>query len=109
MSRLSPRTLGFILAIPVVALLIVVVTVGVANSQTANGKYDTDGDRRIEISNLEQLDAIRHDLNGDGTPDNESGAEAYFAAFPDDGTGAVCVDCNGYELTRPLDFDDAVS
>ena len=41
--------------------LLTAATLGVANSQTANGKYDTDGDGLIEVSNLEQLDAIRYD------------------------------------------------
>ncbi len=31
--------------------------------------YDADNDGLIEICNLKQLDAIRHDLDGDGTPD----------------------------------------
>ena len=41
------------------SLLVLTSTVGVASSQAGNGKYDTDGDRLIEVSNLEQLDAIR--------------------------------------------------
>ena len=31
--------------------------------------YDQDDDGLIEVCNLTQLDAIRHDLNGDGAPD----------------------------------------
>ena len=30
--------------------------------------YDTDGDNLIDITTLAQLDAVRHDLNGDGDP-----------------------------------------
>ena len=33
------------------------------------GDYDLDNDGLIDICNLQQLDAIRHDLNGDGAPD----------------------------------------
>ena len=33
------------------------------------GDYDSDDDGLIEICSLKQLDAIRHDLNGDGVPD----------------------------------------
>ena len=79
---------------------------GVVSSQSANGQFDTDGDGLIEVSSLEQLNAIRYDLNGDGRPDGESGRDAYAAAFP----GTVCnQDCNGYELARSLDFDDPAS
>ena len=34
----------------------------------ANGEYDVDGDRLIEISNLEQLNAVRYDLFGRQRP-----------------------------------------
>ena len=69
-------------------------------------RYDSDVDGLIEVSNLEQLDAIRYDLDGDGKADDDSGVEAYAAAFP----GAVCNNnCNGYELARPLDFAAAGS
>ena len=79
---------------------------GVVSSQSANGQFDTDGDGLIEVSNLEQLNAIRYDLNGDGRPDANSNADAYAAAFP----GTVCnQDCKGYELARSLDFDDPAS
>ena len=92
------------------SLLILTSTVGVANSQGANGKYDADGDRLIEVSNLEQLDAIRYDLDGDGSADIGGDANKYAAAFPTSGKEAVCESaCNGYELTRSLDFDNSVS
>ena len=66
--------------------------------------YDNDADGLIEVTHLEQLDAIRYDLDGDGKADDDSGLDAYAAAYPvSDGT-VVCVDCQGYELSRPLDF-----
>ena len=68
----------------------------------SNGEYDTDGDRLIEISSLEQLDAIRYDLDGDGI----SSDAAYGSAFPISAGEVVCDDCNGYELIRSLDFRD---
>ena len=89
------------------ALLAALATYGIVSSQPANGVYDTDGDGLIEISTLEQLDAIRHDTDGNGRVDNESG-EAYHAAFPVEDGDRVCRQgCNGYELTRSLDFDRA--
>ena len=88
------------------SVFILASTVGVASSQGANGKYDTDGDGLIEISSLEQLDAIRYDLDGDGTPGDDDDASKYDDAFPTSGTETVCGACNGYELTRSLDFDN---
>ena len=71
--------------------------------------YDTDGDGLIEITTLAQLDAVRHDLNGDGVP-AAGGASTYRAAFPDAfleaGAQLRCVlECRGYELMADLDFD----
>ena len=40
-----------------------------AGSQHGNVDYDTDDDGLIEISYLEQLNAIRLDLEGDAKPD----------------------------------------
>ena len=85
----------------VAALVAVSATVGVVLSQSGNGQYDTDGDGLIEVSNLEQLNAIRYDLDGDG----RSSVEAYGNAFPVDGGREVCeTACHGYELDRSLDF-----
>ncbi len=82
-----------------------------ATNGTREPVYDTDGDGLIEIASLAQLDAIRHDLDGDGHPvESESEATAYRAAFPDAFPAAdarlVCTGhCLGYELQEPLDFD----
>ena len=88
-------------------LLILAFTVGIAHSQTPNGEYDADGDRLIEISNLEQLNAVRYDLsNGNGRPDDSDDARAYRAAFPTSAGESVCDRaCRGYELTSSLDFN----
>ena len=91
-------------------LLILAFTVGIAHSQTVNGKYDGDGDRLIEVSSLEQLNAVRYDVNGDGRPDRDSDAVVYALAFPVGGAEAVCDEgCHGYELAGPLDFGEAGS
>ena len=56
-----------------------------------NGRYDRDGDRLIEISNLEQLNAIRYDgaigftgspltIDGDGVPVGDEATAAYSEA-----------------------------
>ena len=67
--------------------------------------HDRDADRLLEVSSLAQLDAIRHDLDGNGTP-SRSGADAYAAAFPGSTAEGWCSKgCRGYELTADLDFD----
>ncbi len=72
--------------------------------------YDDDNDGLIDITTLAQLDAIRHDLDGNGDPAS-GGATAYNTAFPDRNTGSGgrmgCPSgaCTGYELRADLDFD----
>ena len=69
--------------------------------------YDTDADGLIEITTLAQLNAMRHDLDGDGTP-VDTGAVAYANAFSA-ATRVLCdtssSQCEGYELMADLDFD----
>ena len=98
----------------VIAILLLIaaaaVTLDLTQAQAANGVYDTDGDRLIEVSSLEQLDAIRHDLDGDGRADSASYNPRYAAAFPASGSEAVCAaGCADYELKLSLDFDSAGS
>ncbi len=76
---------------------------------TPTARYDSDGDGLIEVTYLEQLDAIRYDLDGDGNADDGSGIDTYSAAYPVSGEEVVCNRCNGYELARPLDFAAAGS
>ena len=94
----------------ILALMIAGASGCVAHAEPVNREYDTDGDGLIEVKFLEQLDAIRYDLDGDGKADDDSGIEAYAAAYPVSGEEVVCGnDCKGYELTRPLGFNDADS
>ena len=81
---------------------------------TVRRDYDADDDGLIEIVNLAQLDAVRHDLNGDAvigggshrTPPAPDAAQVYAAAFPHPTPGMGCVGgCIGYELRADLDFD----
>ena len=78
-------------------------------NETAEAHYDTDRDGLIEITTLAQLDAIRHDLDSDGSPATRSG-RAYRAAFPlafAEGDARLRCHgwCTGYELHGDLDFD----
>ena len=83
-----------------------VASYGIVNSQSGNGKYDRDGDGLIEIEYLEQLNAVRYDLDGNGEPDQDTGSAAYAEAFPASADERVCErNCRGYELNRSLDFD----
>ena len=77
-------------------------------------QHNTDDASLINVSSLAQLDAIRWDLDGDGTADNptdstdpddanaQTQGDAYSAAFP----SVTCPTdgCTGYELTRDLNF-----
>ena len=91
---------------------------------TTGTDYDTDDDGLIEVSNLDQLNAIRLDRNGDGygccyynsfrkSPyrgdPNVPNPERWDtpAAFPDPMAGMGCPrsGCIGYELVTDLDFD----
>ena len=66
--------------------------------------YDRDSNQLIDIQNLDQLNAVRYDLNGDGIPSDEL---AYWQSFPGGRPGMGCPDgCIGYELAGPLDFGD---
>ena len=72
----------------------------------ADGDYDSDDDGLIEVCNLEQLNAIHWDPDGDGLSDGYHD-RAYAATFPNAASGMGCplTGCNGYELTADLDFD----
>ena len=72
--------------------------------------YDADADGLIEIGSLAQLNAMRWDLDGDGTA-SSGNAATYATAFPTPRGGGVCptatsgTACRGFELTTDLDFD----
>ena len=70
------------------------------------GDFDRDDDGLIDVRTLAQLDAMRHDTDGDGAATG-SGEAAYAAAFPDRIAGMGCpqAGCTGYELLADLDFD----
>ena len=86
------------------------------------GDHDWDDDGLIEVNRLAQLDAVRWDLNGDGSVDTGTSVAdtaKYGAAFAgalagmgclrdhdDDAATAKVAGCIGYELTRDLDFDE---
>ena len=68
--------------------------------------YDSDGNSLMEIANLQQLNAVRWDLNGDGAVDVPANTSNYTEAFPNaaDNMGCAPSGCAGYELMRNLDF-----
>ena len=86
-----------------------------AQTTTTSVDYDSNDDGLIEISNLAQLNAVRWDLNGDGTVDVATNSASYTAAFPNAAAGMGCPDgsdtdtlpdpCTGYELKNDLTFD----
>ena len=74
-----------------------------ANSPAAPAvnSVDRDGDGLIEIAYIEQLDDIRHQVDGTGYNAND-GAAINSNGCPDN-------ICKGYELVRDLDFDNNAS
>ena len=71
-------------------------------TRPVNGDYDADNDGLIEIRTLAQLDAVRHDLDGNGVAQSSR----YRAAFPNPMDGMGCpATCGGYELARDIDLD----
>ena len=87
----------------------------------ANADHDVDNDGLIEIRTLAQLNAVRHDLNGDGKQGSVSAADwtTYTTAFLNAASDMGCkltdhdsdaatpqqATCTGYELMMDLDFD----
>ncbi len=72
--------------------------------------YDLDDDGLIDVDSLAKLNAIRWDLDGDGTSTNAGYAPAFPVPLsgmgcPDTDGDAATTDCLGYELTADLDFD----
>ncbi len=72
--------------------------------------YDSDDDGLIEITNVAQLNVIRHDVDGNGMVATAN-QTAYNAAFPDPFPGMGCEPvsdtptCTGYEIgARPSSF-----
>ena len=77
-----------------------------AAAQTPTTDYDANNNGLIEIRSLAQLDAIRHDLDGNGDATHAD----YVAAFDNRDTNAAsrmgCPNgaCTGYELMADLAF-----
>ncbi len=67
---------------------------------------DGDGDGLVDISDVHQLNAVRWDLDGDGTP-SAGNEDAYRAGFRHTPSGSKCpsAGCTGHELVANLDFD----
>ena len=87
--------------------------VAVSDDERTGTDFDVDEDGLIEIATLAQLNAVRWDLDGDGSVSagnaaNYSGASGAFASASA-GMGCPAVSgaatCTGYELTQDLDFD----
>ena len=74
----------------------------VVEAQITNNPVDRDGDLLIDINSIEQLNNIRHTLDGSGYRDGAGAERMQCGALSD-------TDCTGYELMRNLDFADATS
>ena len=116
----TPRLPLFAATLTLLALILAALSLNDALIPAAQAQttidYDRDDDGLIELTTLAQLNAIRWDLNGDGTVDNTANQSTYTAAFPNAATGMGCPDgaadadidpdpCTGYELQANLTFD----
>ena len=96
------------LAIVLLVVAGLAISLSLAQAQSANGRYDTDGDRLIEVATWQQLHAVRFDLDGDGSVDDSANSDDYAIGYPVGSNERVCDrNCNGYELSRSLDFNNA--
>lgn len=97
--------------ITIVCVLLLACAAALGCGDSGSNDYDVDDDGLVEVSNLEQLDAIRWDLDGDGSVDDAADADVYASAFPGavGGMGCPGSGCTGYELTKNLDFNDSAS
>ena len=99
----------------VAALMLLLAAAGPAAAQTTSTDYDADDDGLIEIDSHAKLNAIRHDLNGNGLQDSVGASDwaVHTAAFPspasgqcdDPATTGATETCTGYELTANLNLD----
>ena len=71
------------------------------NYHNFEGDIDIDDDGLIDINSLEELNAIRYQLDGTGYRDSENA--------PKITTGCPGNKCKGYELKKDLDFNDDAS
>ena len=96
----SPNLAGILAqALCVLFLLMLVGIQGVpAQTTCSSTDIDQDDDGLIEICDLEGLNAIRHQPDGTGYKAT-AGATRVTTGCPSDG-------CDGYELTRSLDFNN---
>ena len=69
--------------------------------------YDTDDNRLIEIGSPAQLNAIRYDLDGDGTVDSPGDQTGYDAGFANAAATQCPTSCQGYELDANLNLTAA--
>ena len=102
-SRISLSTISYSITYILIGVVIFLTLTPIALAQSLPATdRDTDNDGLIEINSLAQLNALRHDGDGDGT----SGENAYNTQLGSSLTNSGCPStCKGYELTADLDFD----
>ena len=90
-------------------LLLIVTAWGMGMVELAAQAPDDAG--LINITTLEQLNAVRYDLDGDGIVDQVADLDKYNDTdAPFTPTQTTCAaGCQGYELRNNLDFNDAAS
>ena len=102
-SRISLSTISYSITYILIGVVIFLTLTPIALAQSLPATdRDTDNDGLIEINSLAQLNALRHDGDGDGT----SSENVYNTQLGSSLTNSGCPStCKGYELTADLDFD----
>ena len=103
-TRRRFRAISLFFAAAALASVLAIALAQFNATDAQTGDYDADDDGLIEINSVDQLNAVRWDLNGDGAADRAANVASYRAAFPNAQTRLGCPagGCNGYELTRNL-------
>lgn len=73
--------------------------------ETTELAFDADSDGLIDVYNIDQLSAIRLDLDGNGQADDPADNSEYKNAFPGVVNATTGI-YSGYELMKDLDFQD---
>ena len=105
-ARTTRRTAG-VTALSVLLALATLLSFSATASAQSTVDYDMDNDGYIDVKTHAQLNAIRHDLDGNGDATHAD----YVAAFPNRVTtssgrmGCPSGTCTGYELMNNIDLD----
>ena len=106
-SARTTRRASTLLALSILIALTALLSLSATAAAQSTTDYDSDNDGYIDVKTHAQLNAIRHDLDGNGDATHAD----YVAAFPNRVTtssgrmGCPSGTCTGYELMDDIDLD----